>query len=81
MLVTEIEATGVQLEPETYKEWSIALSTYQGAKIQMMMSACLFHFNIDIQMKQKELIKTFMIISYYKKPFSLYGLYKIILAL
>ena len=31
--------------------------------------------NISIQMKQKELTKTFMVISNWKKPFGFQGLY------
>ena len=37
--------------------------------------------NVDIQMKQKELAKTFRIISNWKKTFGLHGLYKNMLVL
>ena len=32
-LITELKATGVQLKPQTYTEWSIALNTWKGVDV------------------------------------------------
>ena len=35
MLITEIDATGIQLKPETYTEWSMAL---KGTEIEVKIT-------------------------------------------
>ena len=47
MLITEIEAIGVQLKPETYIEWSIALNVMGNSKVRKWIRLICLVINLN----------------------------------